>query len=95
MSCLYSVVVNPSSNKTPNDISGAAFIFEKMWICLACLLIPGIWSVAMCDDSIVLPYIIFAVISFAIIAGDIAAVDSYAWCLLAAESTIASMLLLG
>ena len=30
ISCLYSVMVYPSSHKNPNDISGAVFIFEKM-----------------------------------------------------------------
>ena len=30
ISCLYIVMVYPSSHKNPNDISGAVFIFGKM-----------------------------------------------------------------
>ena len=41
ISCLYSVMLHPSSNKTPNDINGDVWIFGKMWICLTCLLRPG------------------------------------------------------
>ena len=55
ISCLYSVMVYTSSHKTPNDISGAVFVFRKIWICLACFIRPGIWSVAMCEEFIVLP----------------------------------------
>ena len=55
ISCFYSVMVHPSSHKTPNDINGSVLIFGLMWICLACLLSPGSWIVAICDDFIVLP----------------------------------------
>ena len=34
ISCLSSLMVHPSSHKTPNDINGAVFIFGNMWICL-------------------------------------------------------------
>ena len=63
ISCL-SCLVHPSSHKTPNYISDAVLIFGVIWICLACLLRPGICSVAMCDESIVLPSGSLAVISF-------------------------------
>ena len=55
IACLSSVVLHPSSHNTPNDINGAVFIFGKMWICLASFLRPGIWSVAICVNSIFLP----------------------------------------
>ena len=32
---------------------------------------PGIWSVAMCDDSIMIPSVIIDVMAFEIITGDI------------------------
>ena len=51
--CLSRVMVNPSLHKTPNDINRAVYIFGKIWICLTSLLRPGIWSVAICIDSIV------------------------------------------
>ena len=56
ISCLSSVMVHPSSHKNPNAINGAVLIFGKMWIYLNLFLIPDSWSVAMCEDSIVLPY---------------------------------------
>ena len=69
ISCLSSVMVHPSSHKTPTYISGAVYIFGKIWICLDCLIRPGIWSVAMCDVSIVLPSSILAVMLFDIMIG--------------------------
>ena len=45
-----------------------------MYIYLECLLIPGGWIVAMCEDSIVLPSGSLAVISVDIITGAIALV---------------------
>ena len=56
ISCLSCVMVHPPSHRNPNDMNGAVCIFGKMWICLNCFLRPGSWSVAMCVDSIVLPY---------------------------------------
>ena len=46
-------------------IGGVAFIFGKMCIYLACFLRPGIWSVSIRDESIVLPSgsLVFHVIS--------------------------------
>ena len=41
----------------------------EMCICLACLLVTGSWSVAVCDDSVVLPYGSLSVCSFYIITG--------------------------
>ena len=92
--CLSSVMVHPSSHKTPNVINRAVCIFGKMWICISSLLIPGSWSVAICVDSIVLPYGSLALISFTIIIGGIVGVIFFARCIFAPESEIASMLLL-
>ena len=55
ISCLSSVMVHPSSHRTPNYIIGSIFIFGKMWVYLASLIIPGSWSDTICQDSIVLP----------------------------------------
>ena len=44
---LSSVIVHPSSHKTPNNINGAVCIFGEMCIYLVCLLINGSWSVAL------------------------------------------------
>ena len=85
-------MMHPSSHKTPNDIIGAVLIFGKMWICLAYFLRPGEWSVAICDDSIVLPS---GSISFDIITGAIVVVAHFSRCIFAPESVIASVLLLG
>ena len=94
MSCLSIVVLHPSSHKTPNDISGAVFIFGQMWICLSCLLRPGIWSFSVCDDSIVLPYGILAVVSFDIMAEVIVVVDCLDRCIFAPRSEISIKYLL-
>ena len=94
ISCLYSVMVHPSSHINPNDINGDVCIFGKMWIYLACFLRPGSWSVAICVDSIVLPSGSLAFISFYIIIGAIAEVDCLDRFLFAPESAIASMLVL-
>ena len=91
---LSSVTVNLKSHNTPNDISGAVLIFVKMWIYLACLLRPGIWSVAMCEDSIVLPFGSLDIISFKIITRTIVVVACFSRCILSLESAIASMLLI-
>ena len=72
-----SVMVHSSSHKTPNDISGGAFIFGKIWIFLAYFFRPSSWSVAMCEDSIVITSGILAVISFGIIKGDLVVVDFF------------------
>ena len=61
ISYFSSVMVHLSSHKTPNDISGAIFIFGEIIIWLACFLGTGIWSVSICDDSIVLQYVSHAV----------------------------------
>ena len=61
-SCLSSVILYPTSYKTSNDIRGAVFIFGIMWILLAYLINPGIWSFAICDDSSVILYVSLAVI---------------------------------
>ena len=93
-SCLSSIMLHPSSHKTPNDINGAAYIFGKMWICLACLIRSGIWSVATCEDAIVLPSSSLAFISFDLITGAIVGVDCFDRCMFAPESAIDIMLLL-
>ena len=59
------------------------------------MLRPGIWSVAICDDSIVIPSGILAVMSFEMMTGDIVVVDCFARCIFAPEYTIASLFLLG
>ena len=65
-----------------------------MWICLACLLRPGIWSVSISVDSIVIPYVSIAFISFSIIVGVILGVACFYSCIFSPESVIDSMLLL-
>ena len=89
--CLSSVMVYPSS---PNDINGAVCIFGKMWIYLYCFLIPSIWSVAICEDSIVLPSGSLDFISFSIIKGATVGVACFDGCMFAPESTISIMLVL-
>ena len=71
ISCLYSGMVNPSSQKTHNDISGSVSIFGKIWIWLACLLSPISCILAIFDDSIVIPSGSIAVMLFGIITGAI------------------------
>ena len=95
VSCLSSVMIHPSSHKTSNDINGDVIIFGKIWICLACLLITGSWSVAMCEDSIVIPSGSLAVVLFRIITGAVVVVDCFAGCIFAPESAIDNMLFLG
>ena len=70
ISCLYIVMVHPSSHKNPNKINWAVFIIEKMWIWLACLIRIVSLSVAICEESIVIPSGSLFVISFDIITGD-------------------------
>ena len=89
------MVVNPSSHKTPNEISGVVFIFRKICIYLYCLLRPSSWSVVVCEDSIVLPYGSLSVISFDIITGAIVVVACFGRCIFAPESVIAVVLFLG
>ena len=74
ISCLSIVMVHISLHKTPNDINGAVFIFGKTWTYLDCMLRPGIWCVAICEDSSVPPSGILAVVSFEIIIGAIVGV---------------------
>ena len=66
-----------------------------MRICLACLLGPGIYSVNICDDSIVLLSGNISVISFEMMTRAIVVVDCFSRCIFAPESAIASMFLLG
>ena len=66
ISCLSSVMVHQSSYNNPNDISGAIFIYGEILIWLAFLLRPGIWSVFVCDEPIVLPYASLSIMSFEI-----------------------------
>ena len=66
-----------------------------MWICLACLLRSGSWSVAMWEESIVLPFVSLYLISFEVITGDIVVVVCFDSCTFAPESTIAIVLLIG
>ena len=66
-----------------------------MLICLAFLLIPGSWSVAIFDDSIVLTHGSISVMSFEIIIGAIVVVDCFDRCIFAPDSAIYSTILLG
>ena len=63
------MMVHPLSHKTPNEINGNIFIFWGIWVYLAFLLRPGIWSVLMCEESIVLPSGSLVIISFDVITG--------------------------
>ena len=92
--CLYRVMLHPSSYKTTNYINGVVYIFGKIWICLACFLRPGILSVAICVDFVVIPSGSLAFISFSIITVAIVWVACLARCFFAPESVIASMLVL-
>ena len=92
---MSSLMLHPSSHMTHNDINGAVFILDQMWICLACLLRPGSWSFPMCEDSIVLQSGSLSVISVDIITGAIVLVASFVRYIFAPESAIDSMLLLG
>ena len=94
VSYLSSVVVHPSSHKTPNDINGAVFVFGTMWNCLAWLLRPVSWSVDICEDPIVLPSGSIAVISFDITTVSIVGVAWFSMCIFAPECSVDSMLLL-
>ena len=67
--------------------------FWEMWICIACLLRPSSWSVAICQGSIVITSGSLVFISFSIIIGAIVGVACFARCIFAPDSAIASMLL--
>ena len=79
----------------PNDISGAVIILGKMLICLAFLVRYGIWSVATCDNYIVIPSGSLAVMSFDIMTGAIVDVDWFSRWMLVPEYEIASVYFLG
>ena len=66
-----------------------------MLIYLSCLIRPDIWSVAICDDSIVIPSGSLAVMSFEIMTRKIVVVACFARCIFIPESEIASVFLLG
>ena len=65
-----------------------------MLICLACLLKPGSWNIAMCDDSIVLPSGSMDVMSFEIITGAFVLVAGFSRCIFSPKSAISSVFLL-
>ena len=58
------------------------------------MLRSGIWSVAMCVDSIMLPYGSLGFISFYVITGDIVGIPCFTRCIFVPKSAIASMLLI-
>ena len=87
-------MVHPSSHKTPNESNGDVCISGKIWIFLACLLRPDNWSVALCVESIVLPYGSLDFIQFSIITGAVLGVDYFARCIFAPASAIDSILVL-
>ena len=62
-----------------------------MWICIDVIFSPGIWSVATCDDSIVLLSGSLEVILFEIMTGAIVGVDSFSRLIFAPESAITSL----
>ena len=68
--------------------------FGKMWICLSILLIPGSWSVAICVNTIVLPYGSLDLISLSIIKGAIVGVSYLDRCIFAPEHEISRMLVI-
>ena len=80
---LSSVMVHPSSHKTPHDINGDVYILGKMWISLVCLFRPGRCSVDVCVESIVVPSASIDFISFSIIIGAIVGVACFARCIFA------------
>ena len=84
-------MVHPSSNKTPNDINEDIFICGKMCIYLAFLRRPGSWIVTMCEDSIVIPSVIIAIISVEILTGAILVVTFFARFIFVPEYAIASI----
>ena len=88
-------MVHQSSLNTPNDISRAVLIFGIMLICIACLLIPGRCSVAICDDSIVLTSGSLSVMYFEIMTGAIVGVACLDIYMFAPEYAIDSVCLLG
>ena len=87
-------MVHPSLHKTLNNNNGAAYNFGKIWICLASLLSPGSWSVAICVDYIVLQSGSLDFILLSIITGAIVGVACLASCIFAPESEIAIILAL-
>ena len=91
ISCLSSVMVNPSSHKTPNYISGDVLIIGKRFICLTLLLRSDSWSVAMDEDSIVLPFARPSIILFDVIIGSIVVVACFYKCTLTSDSDIAKI----
>ena len=94
ISCLSIMMVHPPSHITPNHINLDVFNFGKMWICLNCLIILGIWNIAMFVESIVLPSGSLDFISFSIIIGAFVGAPYFARCIFAPASTISSMLVL-
>ena len=91
ISCSSSVVVHPSSHKTPNDISGYVFIFGSIWICLTFLIGPGSWIVDIFDYFIVIPSGSLAVVLFEIMTGAIVVMAFFYRCIFAPESSISCM----
>ena len=85
ISCLSSEMVHPSSHETPNDINGAFYTLGGIWVCLACFLRPGSWSVAIFVGSIVFPSSSLAFIEFTIFTGAFLGVDFIARCIFASE----------
>ena len=69
-------------------------LYSFLGKCGSDLLRTDIWSVAICEDSIVLPYGSLSVILFDIITGAIVVVACFARCIFAPESAMAIMFLL-
>ena len=76
---------------TPNNISGDVSIFGEILICLAFLLSLSSWSVAICDDSIVILSSSLAVMLFEIINKTIVVVACFVRCIFTPESALASV----
>ena len=66
-----------------------------MWIFLAFFLRPGIWSVDICDVSVLIPYGSLAVILFDIMTGSIVLVACFNRCIFAPKSAIVRLFLIG
>ena len=91
--CLSSVMIQPSSHKTPKDISGDAFVSGKMLIFLDSLDSPVISKVATCVDSVVMPSGSFSSMVCSHLTGSIVGVSLLEKCMLAPEAVISMFVL--
>ena len=71
-------MVHPLLHKTHNNNNGTVLILGKMCICIDCLFRTGIWSGAICKESIVLTSVSLSVISFDMITRTIIGLSCFA-----------------